>query len=116
MSRLTLIPFHTTPLPLQLHGPARDSADEQLDKAMACACESIVSILEIGEALEEAHKDEFPVVIAKIRQIMPQANTRLHRSYAWLTIATLKVSNYDNNGTRVTFPPMHSYWKQQTFV
>lgn len=93
MSRLALIPFHTTPPALQLDGPARDSADKQLEEAISSACEIIVAILGIGDDLKEAYDDEFPDVIAKIRHVMPQANTRLHRSYAWLAIATFKVSS-----------------------
>lgn len=92
MSRLALIPFHSTPQELQLEGPARDKADEVFENAMDGACEGILSILQIGDSLEDAYCTEFPDVIARIRKILPQANTRLHRSYAWLTLATLKVN------------------------
>jgi hypothetical protein len=92
MSRLVLIPFHTTPLELQLDGPARDNADDQLEITMKEACGSIVSILSMGESLKVAYEEKFPEVIAKVRGIIPEANTRLHRSYAWLILATLEVS------------------------
>lgn len=92
MSRLVLIPFHSTPSELQLDGPARDKADEQLDESIKNASDSVVSILGMGELLKEAYEVEFPEVIERIRRIMPKANTRLHRSYSWLLFATLKVS------------------------
>ncbi len=98
MSRLALIPFHTTPSAMQLDGPARDHADEQLDLAIEEACGSIVIILGLGKLLIKAHREEFPNVIAKVREIMPKANTRLHRSYAWLMMATLKVSMHYYSG------------------
>lgn len=92
MSRLALIPFHSTPADLQLEGPARDSADKQLDGAIEEACKSITSILAIEKSFKDSQEHEFPQVIARIRNILPQANTRIHRSYAWLMFATLKVS------------------------
>ena len=91
MSRLVLIPFHSTPRELQLEGPARDSADENVDSAVEKACECATMILHMGDVLVGAYDDEFACVIAKIRENFCKVNTRMHRAYAWLTFATLKV-------------------------
>lgn len=91
MSRLVLIPFHTTPSDLQLDGPARDTADLNVDHAMQEACKSVINFLGIGDTIQETFEDEFPGIIARVRQVIPEANTRIHRSYAWLMFATLKV-------------------------
>ena len=127
MSRLALIPFHTTPPALQLDGPARDNADEKLDKAIEQACESVVSILDIGDALMKHTKMSFLKLLLKSDYYCLKPTQRLHRSYAWLTIATFKVSAHSYNimcmGKKshdnyydacITSP--YSYWKQDVLV
>lgn len=49
-------------------------------------------VIKMGNVLHSAVKDELPDVLARVRCTLPQLKTRVQRSYAWLLIATLKVS------------------------
>lgn len=91
MVRVVLIPFTTTPHNQQLNGADRDAADQKVANAQLNAGRSAVEMIKMGARLRKAYDNEFPDVIARVRQVMPEAKTRVQRSYAWLITATVKV-------------------------
>ena len=86
-----LIPFTTTPPKQQLEGTERDIADHRLATAKMGAKKCAAELIKMGVRLRNAYDDEFPSIIARVRQVIPEAMTRVQRSYAWLITATLKV-------------------------
>ena len=88
---MVLIPFTTTPHNQQLNGTDRDAADQRVANALLNAGRSAVEMIKMGARLRNAYDNEFPDVIARVRQVMPEAKTRVQRSYAWLITATVKV-------------------------
>lgn len=91
MVRVVLIPFTTTPPKQQLEGTERDIADHRLATAKMGAKKCAAELIKMGVRLRNAYDDEFPAIIARVRQVIPEAMTRVQRSYAWLITATLKV-------------------------
>ena len=91
MIRVVLIPFTTTPPNEQLEGTERDIADHRLATAKMDAKKCAAEMVKMGARLRNAYDDEFPAVIARVRQVIPEAMTRVQRSYAWMITATLKV-------------------------
>ena len=75
----------------QLNGADRDTADDKVAHAILNAGRSAVEMIKMGATLRNAYDDEFPDVIAKVREVMPEVKTRVQRSYSWLITATLKV-------------------------
>lgn len=55
----------------------------------------VAELIKMRRDLKGAQEKELPSVMARVRQILPQAKTRIQRSYAWLLIATLKVMKYN---------------------
>lgn len=92
MVRVVLNPFTTTPPNVeQLEGTERDIADHRLATAKMDAKKCAAEMVKMGARLRNAYDDEFPAVIARVRQVIPEAMTRVQRSYAWMITATLKV-------------------------
>ena len=89
MVRVVLISF-TTPPKQQLEGTERDIADHRLATAKMGANKCAAEMIKMRARLRNAY-DEFPAVIARVRQEVPVAMTRVQRSYAWMITATLKV-------------------------
>ena len=93
-SRLVLLPFYTTPQKIQLSGPERDAADAALIDTIQTASKAAASIISLGAEIEDAYHTEMASILQRVRSIIsPRAATRVHRSYAWLMLATLKVCN-----------------------
>ncbi len=94
MSRLVLLPFHTTPADLQLEGIERDQVDCNFKAAKeeSKASRSAALMISLGKALEDAYRLQMPTIIGKVRDAIPDAKTRVQRSYAWLMMATLEVT------------------------
>ena len=95
-TRLVLIPFYTTPQQSQLSGPERDLADSALNDAMQTASRAAASMISLGNQIGEAYVTEMPRILEKVRTIIsPRATSRVHRSYAWIMLATLKVNTLE---------------------
>ena len=82
-TRLVLILFYTTPEQSQLSGP------ESLNDAI-CKQQVHPGIISLGNEIGEAYVTEMPRILETI--ISPRATTRVHRSYAWIMLATPKVN------------------------
>ncbi len=95
MSRLVLLPFHSTPANLQLDGGERDRADQAFKEAKAetVASRAASNMIELGRRIESAFQRSMPEILMKVRKALPAANTRVQRSYAWVMMATLQVYN-----------------------
>ena len=91
MVHVVLIPFTTTLNKQQLEGTERDIADHRLATAKMGANKCAAEMIKMGARLRNAYDDEFPAVIARVRQVIPEAMTRVQRCYAWMITATLKV-------------------------
>ena len=89
---MVLLPFYTTNESQQLSGLERDKADQAFRAARQDACGAAAAIISLGIMMEEAQSTEMPDIATKVRAILPsQAPSRVHRSYSWLMLATLKV-------------------------
>ncbi len=85
--------MHTTPANLQLDGTERDKADLALKEARKeeNACKAASELIVLGAKLERAYHGTMPAIMRKVREAIPDANTRVQRSYGLLMMATLEV-------------------------
>ena len=97
MSRVVLVPFSR--YQTQLTDESRLLADSNLKDAMEVAHQGAATLISLGNVLEESAKDEFPEILRKISKIINGAVIRVKQGYAWLMLATLKVSSVIVHGT-----------------
>lgn len=91
MVRVVLLPFHTTPPNIQLDGAKRDEVDQQLKDVMSKANAATGHLIQLGNEVIATQNAEHQVIIQKVRKLIPDACTRVHRSYSWLLTAAMKV-------------------------
>ncbi len=89
--RTVLIPFHTTPESIKTSGIHRDRADYNLDTVQVNAYRAAATMIALGVEMENSEDTEYRHTLGKVRKLVPEANTRVHRSYSWLLTATLMV-------------------------
>ena len=86
--RLVFLPFHTTPMHMQLTGSEREDVDKQLKDAQANAHMAAAIMVQLGEELvDDVHgyvKESLKVILS----LIPEASDRIHRSYSWLMAST----------------------------
>ena len=87
-----LIPFYSTQKSQRLSGPDRDEADKAFRAARRNAKGAASAIISLGPAMEKEVSTELPVISERMREILSsEAPNRVHKSYSWLMLATLKV-------------------------
>lgn len=91
-SRVVLIPFYATHESQQLSGPDRDKADKAFRAARRAASGAASAIISLGPTMESVVSTELPLISERVREILSsEAPNRVHKSYSWLMLATLKV-------------------------
>lgn len=76
-----------------MDGTERDKADHALKEARKeeNACNAASELIALGAKLEGAYNGTMPEIMSKVREAIPDANTRVQRSYGLLMMATLEV-------------------------
>ena len=88
VSRVVLIPFHTTPSDLQVD---RDTADDAVDEARRNASIAAGIMIKLGDDIVSTYQREEQAILKRVKATIPQAKHRIHKSYALLISAITAV-------------------------